>query len=237
MFDAENDLIVDVKGDIVRLTAATTIGEQYLTSDSSLIKKQKALDVASVDYQTSQFELTSTGGGAWLYGPLGQSLRVTSADLTDELDVAVGANLRVQGTLDTDGNDVTLRSYESLQIDGDGGVNTMGALLTLDAVEDVVIASTLDTQNGDMTVTGRNITIQEDALVNMGVGALRINAQDNATITAINSANNDACAAGDRLCGNCAGNKYSGWRGCIFGYYLAGEWRLALWRASICECK
>ena len=200
MFDAENDLIVDVKGDIVRLTAATTIGEQYLTSDSSLIKKQKALDVASVDYQTSQFELTSTGGGAWLYGPLGQSLRVTSADLTDELDVAVGANLRVQGTLDTDGNDVTLRSYESLQIDGDGGVNTMGALLTLDAVEDVVIASTLDTQNGNLMVTGENITIQEDALVNMGTGALRINAQDNATITAINSSNNDVCAAGQAGC-------------------------------------
>ena len=200
MFDAEKDLIVDVKGDIVRLTAAANIGERYLSTDSSLIKKQKALDVASADYNTSQFELTSTGGGAWLYGPLGQNLRLTSADLTDELDVAVGANLRVQGTLDTDGNDVTLRSYETLQIDGDGGVNTMGALLTLAAVEDVNIASTLDTQNGDMLAIGRNVNILEDAALNMGTGALMINAQDNASITGITSSNNASCAAGQTGC-------------------------------------
>ena len=200
MFDAENDLIVDVKGDVVRLTAAANIGERYLSTDSSLIKKQKALDVASANYNTSQFELTSTGGGAWLYGPLGQNLRLTSADLTDELDVAVGANLRVQGTLDTNGNDVTLRSYETLQIDGDGGVNTMGALLTLAAVEDVNIASTLDTQNGDMLATGQNVTILEDATLNMGTGALRINAQDNASITGITSSNNASCAAGQTGC-------------------------------------
>ena len=200
MFDAENDLIVDVKGDVVRLTAAANIGEQYLNTDSSLIKKQKALDVASADYNTSQFELTSTGGGAWLYGPLGQNLRLTSADLTDELDVAVGANLRVQGTLDTDGNDVTLRSYETLHIDGDGGVNTMGALLTLAAVEDVNISSTLDTQNGDMLAIGRNVSILEDAALNMGTGALRINAQDNASITGITSSNNASCAASQTGC-------------------------------------
>ncbi|MDC1135924.1 hypothetical protein OAT45_04360 [Alphaproteobacteria bacterium] len=200
MFDAENDLIVDVKGDIVRLMAADGIGEQYLSSDSSLTKKQKALDVASADYTSSQFELTSTNDGAWLYGPLGQSLRLTSADLAGELDVAVGANLRVQGTLDTDGNDVTLRSYESLQIDGDGGVNTLGALLTVTAVEDVTIASTLDTQNGDMLAVARNITILEDAAINMGTGALRINANDNATLTGITSANNDDCAAGQTGC-------------------------------------
>jgi len=193
MIDAENDLIVDVKGDIVRLIADGDIGTRYLPADSALIRKQKALDVASVDYDSSQFGVTSTNGGAWLYGPLGQNLRLTAADLTDELDVAVGANLRVQGNLDTDGNDITLRSYESLQIDGDGAVNTNGALLRVMAVEDVVLASNLDTQNGAMIATGRNVTILEDARLDMGTGALRIDAQDNATVTGIISDNNAGC--------------------------------------------
>ncbi len=200
MFDADNDLIIDVKGDVVRLVANDNIGARYINTDNALTRKQKALDIASVNYETSQFEVVSMNDGAWLYGPLGQNLRLTSADLAGELDVAVGANLRVQGNLDTDGNDITLRSYESLQIDGDGGVNTNGALLRVTAVEDIVFASTLDTQNGDMIATGQNVTVLEDARLNMGTGALYINASDNASVTGITTANNDSCGARQTGC-------------------------------------
>ena len=51
----------------------------------------------------------------------------------------------------------------------------------------------LDTQNGDMIATGQNVTVLEDARLNMGAGALRIDAQDNASVTGIISDNNAGC--------------------------------------------
>ena len=200
IFDGGNDLITDIKSDVVQLTAAGAIGEQYLATDSSLVKKQKALDVASMDYGSSQFAVTSGADGAWLYSQLGQSLRITGADLAGELDVAVGANLRAQGSFDTDGNDVNFRSYESLQIDGDGLVNTNGAMLNLESAADIVIASNLQTQGGSITAEAENLTIEEDATIDLGAGSLRVDVDEDATITGITTSNSDSCAAGQTGC-------------------------------------
>ena len=35
--------------------------------DNDILKKQRALDVATVNYDNSTFEVNSTGGGAWLW--------------------------------------------------------------------------------------------------------------------------------------------------------------------------
>ena len=64
LLDAGADLIMDVKGDVVQLTANGSIGEQFNVGDSVLTRKQKALDVGSVNYGTSQFEVTSNTDGA-----------------------------------------------------------------------------------------------------------------------------------------------------------------------------
>ena len=200
LLDAGADLIMDVKGDVVQLTANGSIGEQFNVGDSVLTRKQKALDVGSVNYGTSQFEITSNTDGAWLYGPLGQSLRMTGADLAGELDLAVGANIKAQGIFDTDGNDITFRSYEGLQLDGDGTVNTMGATLNLDAVQDLTIASAISTANGSMVARADNIIMNSDATIDLGAGSLRMNATEDATITGITTSNDDGCAAGQTGC-------------------------------------
>ncbi|EHI49802.1 hemolysin-type calcium-binding region [SAR116 cluster alpha proteobacterium HIMB100] len=164
--DFENDLIMDVKGDVVSLIAQNAIGEQYLDADSILVKKQKALDVASVDYDNSTFSVTSASSGAWLYGPLGQNIRMTNADLYDDLDVAVGANLKAQGSFETRGGDVNFRSYESMQLDGDGGINTNGAVLNLITGDNLTIVGNITTGGGAINATvGDNMTVAADATI------------------------------------------------------------------------
>ena len=57
---------MDVKGHNVALFAAGTIGEQVVTAGSQLtdaqilLKKQRALDVASVNYDNSTFEVAQS---------------------------------------------------------------------------------------------------------------------------------------------------------------------------------
>ena len=68
--DAQQDSIMDIKGDNVTLTANGSIGLRPDSSDSIAVKKGKALDVASVNYDNSSFVVTSATDGAWLYGPL-----------------------------------------------------------------------------------------------------------------------------------------------------------------------
>ena len=88
--DFEDDGIMDIKGQDVALTAVNSIGIAPVTGDNTSAKIGKALDVASVNYDNSTFTVTSANDGAWLFGPLGQNLRMTGADLAGELDVAVG---------------------------------------------------------------------------------------------------------------------------------------------------
>ena len=164
--DFENDLIMDVKGDVVSLIAQNAIGEQYLNADSSLVKKQKALDVASVDYDNSTFSVTSASSGAWLYGPLSQNIRITNADLYDDLDIAVGAKLKAKGSFETRGGDVNFRSYESMQLDGDGGINTNGAVLNLITGDNLNIVGNITTGGGAINATvGDNMTVAADATI------------------------------------------------------------------------
>ena len=129
ILDAQQDSIMDIKGDNVTLTANGSIGLRPDSSDSIAVKKGKALDVASVNYDNSSFVVTSATDGAWLYGPLGQSLRMTGATLEGPLDVAVGSNLRATGSFDTGAanDNVTFRSYESLTLEGVGGIDTNGS--------------------------------------------------------------------------------------------------------------
>ncbi len=169
--DYENDLIMDVKGDVVRLIAQNAIGTQYADNDTIISKKQKALDVASVNYDNSTFSVTSASGGAWLYGPLGQNIRMTNADLYDDLDVAVGANLKAQGSFETRGGDVNFRSYESMQLDGDGGINTNGAVLNLITGDNLTIVGSLTTGGGAINaVVGDNMTVATTATIQTSGG-------------------------------------------------------------------
>jgi len=232
--DFEEDLIMDVKGHEVALFAAGTIGEQVVTGNTQLtdaeilLKKQRALDVASVSYDNSTFEVSSSSGGAWLYGPLGQSIRMTGSDLAGELDVATGALLKAQGDFQTDGNDITLRSYENLQLDGDGGITTNGALLRVVSGETlsmngvistsggsiytqsgdnttIVNGARISTQGGNFTayadgLLNQNITIEDNATINTASGAIRMSASDTIYVTGLSSTSNAGCAAGQTGC-------------------------------------
>ena len=219
--DFEDDGIMDIKGQDVALTAVNSIGIAPVAGDNTSAKIGKALDVASVNYDNSTFTVTSANDGAWLFGPLGQNLRMTGADLAGELDVAVGSNLRATGSFDTDGNDITFRSFESLNLEGVGGVNTNGALLNLRAGSNINVSGTISTEGGNvfaqaadnlsilagtsLTTAGGNLTIDMDnllnqnvtfedtAVINVGSGVTRIEASDTVTVTGLISTNGDDC--------------------------------------------
>ena len=230
ILDAQQDSIMDIKGDNVTLTANGSIGLQPGLSDSISVKKGKALDVASVNYDNSSFVVTSATDGAWLYGPLGQSLRMTGATLEGPLDVAVGSNLRATGSFDTGaGNDnVTFRSYESLVLEGVGGIDTNGSVLRLISGQNLTVMGNVSTGGGDITTTSadnttfasdanittaggnvfidadgllnQNVTFEDGALLNIGSGNLRITASDAVKLTGIVTTNNDACADNQQGC-------------------------------------
>ena len=212
---------MDIKGQDVALTAVNSIGIAPVAGDNTSTKIGKALDVASVNYDNSTFTVTSANDGAWLFGPLGQNLRMTGADLAGELDVAVGSNLRATGSFDTDGNDITFRSFESLNLEGVGGVNTNGALLNLRAGSNINVSGSISTEGGNvfaqaadnlsilagtsLTTAGGNLTIDMDnllnqnvtfedtAVINVGSGITRIEASDTVTVTGLISTNGDDC--------------------------------------------
>ncbi|MGC6517441.1 MAG: hypothetical protein ACON49_05385 [Candidatus Puniceispirillaceae bacterium] len=230
ILDAQEDSIMDIKGDNVTLTANGSIGIQPAAGDSIAVSKGKALDVASVNYDNSTFVVTSATDGAWLYGPLGQSLRMTGATLEGPLDVAVGSNLRATGSFNTGaGNDnVTFRSYESLVLEGVGGINTNGSLLRMIAGSNLTVMGDVSTGGGDIRTTSadnttfaadaaistsggnifidadgllnQNVTFEDGAVVNLGSGNLRIEASDAVRLTGIVTSNNDACADGQQGC-------------------------------------
>ena len=153
---------------------------------------------------------------------------MTGADLAGVLDVAVGANLRATGSFDTDGNDITFRSFESLNLEGVGSVDTNGALLNLLAGNNLNISGSISTGGGNvfaqaadnMTIeagtslnTGggnltidmdnllnQNITFEDTAVVNVGSGITRIEASDTVTLTGLVSTNDNDCLPNQQGC-------------------------------------
>mgnify|MGYP000291077933 CR=1 FL=1 len=230
ILDAQEDSIMDIKGDNVTLTANGSIGLRPADGDSISVSKGKALDVASVNYDNSSFVVTSATDGAWLYGPLGQSLRMTGATLEGPLDVAVGSNLRATGSFNTGaGNDnVTFRSYESLTLEGVGGIDTNGSLLRMIAGSNLTVMGDVSTGGGEIRTTSadnttfaadanittsggnifidadgllnQNVTFEDGALVNLGTGALRIEASDVVKLTGIVTSSDAACGEGTQGC-------------------------------------
>ena len=73
--------MLDIKAQDVTLIANGSIGEQPADNDTTMMKIGKALEVASINYDNSTFSVTSATDGAWLFGPLGENLRMTGADL------------------------------------------------------------------------------------------------------------------------------------------------------------
>ena len=172
--------------------------------------------------------MLSDTDGAWLYGPLGQSLRMTGADVDGLLDVAVGSNLKASGSFETNGNDVIFRSYESLQLDGDGGVNTNGALLNLLSGQNMSLAGEITTgggniyaratdnmtilagadirtENGNLTIDmnnllNQNVSVEDTAVVNVGTGITYINASGTVTLTGLTSSNDNDCLPNQQGC-------------------------------------
>ena len=230
ILDAQEDYIMDIKGDNVTLTANGSIGVRPDSGDSIAISKGKALDVASVNYDNSSFVVTSATDGAWLYGPLGQSLRMTGATLEGPLDVAVGSNLRATGSFNTGGgnDNVTFRSFESLTLEGVGGIDTNGSLLRMIAGSNLTVMGDVSTGGGAIETTStdnttfaadanistaggnifidadgllnQNVTFEDGALVNLGSGTLRIEASDEVQLTGIVTSNGDACGDGTQGC-------------------------------------
>ena len=228
ILDALEDTVLDVKAQDVTLIANGSIGEQPLDNDTTMMKIGKALEVASISYDNSTFNVTSATDGAWLFGPLGENLRMTGADLAGVLDVAVGSNLRATGSFDTDGNDITFRSFESLNLEGVGAVDTNGALLNLRAGNNLNISGTittgggnvfaqaadnmtieagtsLSTAGGNLTIDmdnllNQNITFEDTAVVNVGTGITRIEASDTVTLTGLVSANDNDCLPNQQGC-------------------------------------
>ena len=221
---------MDIKGDNVTLTANGSIGLRPDISDSIAMKKGKALDVASVNYDNSSFVVTSATDGAWLYGPLGQSLRMTGATLEGPLDVAVGSNLRATGSFNTGAanDNVTFRSYESLTLEGVGGIDTNGSLLRMIAGSNLTVMGNVSTGGGEIRTTSadnttfaadanistaggnifidadgllnQNVTFDDGALVNLGSGTLRIESSDAVKLTGIVTTSDAACGDGTQGC-------------------------------------
>ena len=230
ILDAQQDSIMDIKGDNVTLTANGSIGLRPDSSDSIAVKKGKALDVASVNYDNSSFVVTSATDGAWLYGPLGQSLRMTGATLEGPLDVAVGSNLRATGSFNTGAanDNVTFRSYESLTLEGVGGIDTNGSLLRMIAGSNLTVMGDVSTGGGEIRTTSadnttfaadanistaggnifidadgllnQNVTFDDGALVNLGSGTLRIEASDAVKLTGIVTSSDATCGDGTQGC-------------------------------------
>ena len=228
ILDALEDTVLDIKAQDVTLIANGSIGEQPLDNDTTMTKIGKALEVASINYDNSTFTVTSINDGAWLFGPLGQNLRMTGADLAGELDVAVGANLRATGSFDTDGNDITFRSFESLNLEGVGSVNTNGALLNLRAGNSINVSGSISTEGGNIfaqaadnltiqantvlntgggnltidmdNLLNQNVTFEDTASVNVGSGATRIEASDTVYLTGLISENSADCLPNQAGC-------------------------------------
>ena len=177
IFDAALDVITDIKGQDVSLTAEGSIGQQPADGDSSQVKKNKALDVATINDDNSTFTVTSNGDGAWMYTDFGQPMRLTGADLQGDLDMAVASNLKVVGSLDTNGGTVTLRSFESLNLEGIGGVDTNGAVLNLSSGDNMNLSGSISTGGGDIIATvGDNFSTAENTSLSTSGGDLEINA-------------------------------------------------------------
>ena len=228
IYDAQEDSIMDIKGDNVTLTAVNSIGEAPSASDSVSVKKGKALDVASVNYDNSSFVVVSSNDGAWLFGPLGQSLRMTGADVNGPLDVAVGSNLRATGSFSTGGDNVTFRSFESMDIEGVGGIDTNGAMLNMIAGSNLGVSGTLSTGGGDITATSvdnmtiaagtrittsggdvildadgllnQNITFEDNASLDVAGGTIKIMASETATLTGLTTSSDADCSDNQSGC-------------------------------------
>ena len=177
IYDNALDTITDIKGQDVTLTAENSIGQEPADGDSSQVKKNKALDIATINDDNSTFTVTSNTDGAWLYTDFGQSMRLTGADLNGDLDMAVASGLKVVGSLDTNGGTVTLRSFESLNLEGIGGVDTNGAVLNLSSGDNMQLSGSISTGGGDIMATvGDNFTTAENTSLSTSGGDLEIQA-------------------------------------------------------------
>ena len=177
IIDAANDSVMDVKGLAVNLTANGSIGLAPSDGDSDSAKKNKALDVGTTNDDNATFAVTSATGGAWLFTPLGEKMRLTGANLNGDLDMAVGSTLKVVGSLQTNGGSVTLRSFEDLNLEGDGGIDTNGAVLNLISGDNMEISGTVSTGGGGILATiGDNMTVMANTVINTGGGQMVIDA-------------------------------------------------------------
>ena len=177
IFDSALDTTTDIKGLDVSLTAQNAIGQQPADGDSDAVKKNKALDVATINDDNATFTITSATDGAWLYTDFGQPMRLTGADINGDLDMAVASALKVVGSLDTNGGTVTLRSFESLNLEGVGGIDTNGALLNLSSGDNMALSGSISTGGGDiMAVVGDNFSTAENTSLTTGGGNLAIDA-------------------------------------------------------------
>ena len=177
IFDNALDMVTDIKALDVSLSAQGSIGEQPGDGDSDQVKKNKALDVATINDDNATFEVASANDGAWLYTDFGQPMRLTGADINGDLDMAVASGLKVVGSLDTNGGTVTLRSFESLNLEGVGGIDTNGALLNLSAGDNMLLSGSISTGGGDvMARVGDNFTTAQNTSLATAGGNLTIDA-------------------------------------------------------------
>ena len=177
IYDDALDAITDIKGQDVILTAENAIGQQPDDGDSNTVKKNKALDIATVNDDNSTFEVNSETDGAWLYTDFGQPMRLTGADINGDLDMAVASGLKVVGSLETNGGTVTLRSFESLNLEGVGGVDTNGALLNLSSGDNMQLSGSISTGGGNIMATvGDNFTMAENTSLSTSGGVFEIDA-------------------------------------------------------------
>ena len=177
ILDNALDTITDIKGLNVSLSAQGAIGEQPSDGDSDTVKKNKALDVATINDDNATFTVASQSDGAWLYTDFDQPMRLTGADINGDLDMAVASALKVVGSLDTNGGSVTLRSFEDLNLEGVGGIDTNGAVLNLSSGDNMLISGTVSTGGGDILATvADNFTMAENTSLSTSGGNLEIDA-------------------------------------------------------------
>ena len=197
IIDSAHDTITDIKGEVVNLIAEGSIGLEPSQSDSDQERQRKALDVATTNSETASLSVESSSDGAWLYTQAGEPIRLTQARLAGDLDMAAHSDLKVEGSLTTEGGEIFLRSFGNLNLDSIGGIATHGSALTISAGDNIRLSGSVATAGGDISAiagdnftltqgshiasSGGDIMISADALAD-GLGLQHVRIEDTATI-------------------------------------------------------
>ena len=177
IIDSAHDTITDIKGEVVNLIAEDSIGLEPSQSDSDQERQQKALDVATTNSETASLSLESSSDGAWLYTQTGEPIRLTHAQLAGDLDMAAHSDLKVEGSLNTEGGEIFLRSFGNLNLDSIGGISTHGSALTISAGDNIRLAGSVATEGGDISaIAGDNFTLTQGSYLASGGGDIMISA-------------------------------------------------------------